>query len=119
MGKEKGYVFTLEALISLIILLCVVMAIPLNEEREEENILYITQLGHDLLKVWGREGKFEEGELKKDFERVFPSLKGEIELNGKKIKVNKDGKYKNKLVFDGFYLGEENELVEVRLIMFH
>ncbi|MBU1120441.1 MAG: hypothetical protein ABIE23_00860 [archaeon] len=119
MGKEKGYVFTLEALISLIILLCVIIAIPLKEEREEENILYITQLGHDLLKVWGKEGKFVEGEMKQDFELVFPSLKGEIEVNGKKIKVNGDGEYKNKLVLDGFYLREGNELNGVRLIVFH
>ena len=106
----KGFSFTLEALISLTVLILII-SIPIEENKSDLTKIYSIQKENDLIKVWIKEGKFNEQEIKKDFKKMFPFQKGEIEFEGQKIEL--EGiKGKNVIKNSGFYYknGKLNEI---------
>ncbi len=113
--KEKGFSFTLEALISLTVLILII-SIPIEENKSDLTKIYSIQKENDLIKVWIKEGKFNEQEIKKDFKKMFPFQKGEIEFEGKKIEV-KGVKGKNIIKNSGFYYKNE-KLNEISVKVF-
>ncbi len=100
-ANEKGFSFTLEALISFSVLL-LILTIPVQKEKSDLEKIYSIQKEHDLIKIWIKTKNFEEKNLKEDFKKMFPFQKGEIEIKGKKIEIKgKEGK--DELKVSGFY----------------
>jgi len=109
-ANEKGFSFTLEALISFSVLI-LILTVPVQKEKSDLEKIYSIQKEHDLIKVWIKEKNFEEKILKEDFRKMFPFQKGKIEVEGKKIEIKgKEGK--NELNVSGFYYknGKINEI---------
>lgn len=113
--KEKGFSFTLEALISLIVLISVI-SVPIEGKENTMEKIYTIQKENDLIKVWIKTENFNEKEIKEDFKKMFPFQKGEIFIEGKKIEV--DGvKAENALKNSGFYYSE-GKLKEISVKVF-
>ena len=72
---------------------------------------------HDLLLIWSKQRNFSENTLKSDFEFVFPNKSGLIEVEGKKIEINKLViKNRKKIVEKINYIGEDFEYKKLILI---
>jgi hypothetical protein len=113
-AAKKGFSFTLEALISLI-LVTAIISVPVQYNQSSLNKIYALQKENDLIKVWIKTKNFKEEELKKDFKKMFPFQKGEIEIEGKKIEI--EGiKGKNSIKSSGFYY--ENGLKKISVKVF-
>lgn len=113
--KEKGFNFTLEALISLMILIAV-LSVPVEKNPVDLEKIYCIQKENDLIKIWIKTKKFDEKEMQEDFKKMFPFQKGEITLKEKKIEVNgKNGA--NELKTSGFYF-ENGKLKEISVKVF-
>ncbi len=110
----KGFTFTLEALISLM-LLVMIISIPIEENKNDLEKIYVLQKENDLIKVWIKTKNFDEKELEKDFKKMFPFQKGEIIINGKKTEI-KGKKGENEIKSNGFYY--ENELKKISVKVF-
>ena len=113
--KEKGFSFTLEALISLMILTAV-LSIPAEKNESNLEKIYCLQKENDLIKVWVKTKNFDEIEMKEDFRKMFPFQKGEIIVNEKKNGINGE-KGLNELKTAGFYF-ENGKLKEISVKVF-
>jgi hypothetical protein len=115
--NNKGVYLLIEAILSLTLLVSIlVLLTPL--EKNNLNKLLVLQKANDLIKVWVKEKSFHEEKMAKDFESVFPRLKGEITLKGKKI-VIKGRDSKNIVSVKGFYVIKGVGLREIRLKVFY
>lgn len=110
----KGFAFTLEALISLMILVMII-SIPIEESKNDLEKIYSLQKENDLIKVWIKTKNFNKTELEKDFKKMFPFQKGEIIIDGKKTEITGE-KGENEIKSTGFYY--ENELKEISVKVF-
>ncbi|HLD58024.1 MAG TPA: hypothetical protein VI977_00065 [archaeon] len=82
--KKQGFVFSLEASLSLIFLVGILLVqIPAQEKDLHE--LAVFQKENDLLKIWAKQRNFSLEEMKKDFEFAFPDVSGEISVNMQRI----------------------------------
>jgi len=99
--KEKGFSFTLEALISLMVLAAFLGILQEKSTAGLEKI-YCLQKENDLIKAWIKTKNFNEKELEKDFREMFPAEEGKITVDGKKTNVS-GRKGKNTIISEGFY----------------
>jgi len=113
--KEKGFNFTLEALISLMILIAVI-SVPIEKNSADLEKIYVLQKENDLIKVWIKTKKFDEKEMKEDFKKMFLFQKGEIIVKEKKIEINGE-KGLNELKTNGFYF-EKEQVKEISVKVF-
>ena len=117
---DKGYCFSFEALLALIVLIGLGFYF-LGSIKKDEGIdrIYVVQLEHDLLKVWIKEKNFNEGEMRKDLEKAFPQIKAEIKIGGKAIKINENNGFKEAISASAFFVDKENKVQEIKLTVFY
>ncbi|MFH1663681.1 MAG: hypothetical protein ABH986_02645 [archaeon] len=113
--KEKGFSFTFEAALSMIILV-IIISIPVQSEPGKLEKIYVLQKENDLIKVWVKEKEFNENEMKKDFREMFLSEKGEITVEGKKIGI--DGKTGNTIIKSSGFYYRNGKLDEISVKVF-
>ncbi len=89
--KNKGAYSSVEAILSLLILLAVFLSAPATQEPSLER-LYLLQKEHDLLKLWAKRGIPSRDEMIADFEFAFPGKSGEIRVNESLTSIGKLGK---------------------------
>jgi len=117
--QHRGFYFSLEILITLILILMIFLMPMQNFDSEIEDV-FVVQKMHDLLLIWSKQRDFSENTLKSDFEFVFPSKSGIIETEGKKIEINKFGiTNRNKIVEKINYIGENFEYKKIILTVFN
>lgn len=85
----KGFYLSMEAIISLIILISI-LTVPLESERVNLMDVYIFQQENDLLKIWTIRGEFNAGEMTSDFKFLFRGKSGIVEIGGSKITIGSD-----------------------------
>jgi hypothetical protein len=113
--KEKGFSFTLEALISFIVLIAII-SIPVQENENNMEKIYTIQKENDLIKIWIKTEEFSEKGMKEDFRKMFPFQKGEVFIDGKKIEIE-GTKGENELKNSGFYYSQ-GKLKEISVKVF-
>ena len=114
--NEKAAAFSIEAGVSLLVVMLFLLAVPLPENRKNYEVLYITQLEHDLLKAWIAEKDFSLDEMEKDFLFVFGETPGTVELNGRSITI---GKSKGNAVSnEAVFFDSEGKKIELRVSVF-
>jgi hypothetical protein len=86
----SGAYFSIEALLSLFILLAAALLMP-GPRAPSMQELHLLQKEHDLLKVWAKKGVPPIEEMANDFELAFPKKSGEISVNGRTVKIGKTG----------------------------
>ena len=116
--NRKAFFLSIEAGISLLVLALVIIA-PFGQQQPDLDELHLLQKEHDLLLLWARERAGAE-QVQKDFSFVFPSLSGEAQLNGEKIKLGTYEKnFSRKSAAAILFLSDFLELEELRLTVFH
>ena len=86
--SAKGIYLSIEATLSLLLLLAVVISEREAQEPSTQE-LYIFQKENDLLKLWAKKGMPPIEEMASDFEFAFPGKSGEIGLDGELLKIGK------------------------------
>lgn len=99
--KIKGFVFSIEATISLLLFSIIILAVPIRENVSLKELL-ITQQENDLLKVWGNSSELliEKNTLIDDAKKMF----GEnftIFVNQEKVYDSKKQNSKNCISSEG------------------
>jgi hypothetical protein len=87
-NKNRAFVFSLEAVLSLI-LISGLLVLQMPKEKKDLHELLIFEKENDLLKIWAKQQKFSLEEMEKDFEFAFPGANGELLLNGKNLVIGK------------------------------
>lgn len=114
MLNKKAFALTIEAILALLVVASIA-SFPMQAQKTDLLELLVLQKENDLLKIWLQE-ELDEKEMASDFEFAFPQQNGEIEFNGKTIKIKKFG-YETKRSISSsalFYLANGN-LAELRI----
>jgi hypothetical protein len=107
----KGFVFSFEALISLLIFSLLLISFPL-EQKKDFTELIVLQQENDLLKIWNND--FSEGEMKKDLAYLG---KGVLYIDNKLIYgVEKD---EEGVASESIMLDKSLEERKVRIIFYY
>jgi hypothetical protein len=88
---NKGFVFSLEGIIALFLLLIVIISFG-HVEKKSLIELFTIQKEHDLLKIWAKQGIPTEKEIIEDFTFVFPGKNGRVVIEEKEIILGEVGK---------------------------
>ncbi len=78
--KSNGLFASIEATLSLLMLIAVVVSMPRTEQPNLET-LHILQKEHDLLLIWAKTWPVQPDEMEGDFRKLFPGKNGAVELN--------------------------------------
>jgi len=113
--KQKGFSFTFEALLSLVVLV-IILSVPVGNKENNLEKIYSLQKENDLIKIWIKTGNFGEKEITEDFRKMFPFQKGEIMIENRKIKIS-GKKGETVLKSSGFYY-KNNKLNEISVKVF-
>lgn len=116
--SERGFYLTLEAVISFIILVMIVIAAG-NVSNSKNNEIYIMQKENDLLKVWFVDGLDSELEMVSDFEFAFPNNCKILEINGMIIFTSKMKCEGNAVSSSGKFINEFLQVSEIKLTVFY
>lgn len=112
----KGFYFSLEASLSLIIFTCLIVLIPFFSAEKDLSEVYLSQKANDLVKVWALEGNNSVEEMSKDIAFVFPGRKTVIGFKGQKIILEGSGEKPH--TTKGFIVcGKQIE--EITLVVFY
>lgn len=79
---NRGFYLSLEACVSLILLIIAILAVAGVDPDTNLKEIYILQKENDLLKIWSRKCTFSESEIISDFNFAFPESCGKIEVDG-------------------------------------
>ncbi|MFA6064723.1 MAG: hypothetical protein WCW44_03215 [archaeon] len=112
--SKKGFVFSLEATISLILFVLLLIALPTHQNSSLKELL-ILQQENDLLRVWSAKESSPQ-EMLMDTKLLFGET-GELWIN--ETQLNKAKSEKNSIASEGIIL--DNSLVEnkIRLIVYY
>jgi hypothetical protein len=78
--SEKGFAFSLEACITLILLAGLLLSFSPPQAGSLDSVL-LMQKGHDLLKIWNYQFEHNRaGTFEKDFRQAFPGKQGRLEV---------------------------------------
>lgn len=111
--NAKGLYASVEAMLSLLLLVAVLLSIQETEEPSLEN-LYLLQKENDLLKLWVKNGIPPKEEMVADFALVFPGKSGEIRVNESIISV---GNYKGNEAMASEILFIDSQLNKTRVAL--
>ena len=112
---RKGFYLSLEAGISLLILVFILVAAIGVGNNTDLKELYILQKENDLLKMWAKEGISEKG-MVSDFEFAFSGSCGFLEIDGKKSGGNCLG---NSVASSAIFVDENLQKRKVTLNVFY
>lgn len=117
--KNDGFYFSLEALITLSLILVVFLA-PLQKTQTESKNLIVTQKMHDLLLMWVKQRNFSEKELKTDFEFVFPNNNGTISFDSNSMEIKNGGREAKEIFVESItYIGDDLNYGKITLTVFN
>lgn len=116
--SERGFYLTLEAVISFIILVMIVIAAG-NVSNSKNNEIYILQKENDLLKVWFVDGLDSELEMVSDFEFAFPNNCKILEVNSIRIFASEMKCTGDAVSSSGKFINEFLQVSEIKLTVFY
>jgi hypothetical protein len=87
----KGISPSLEAALSLLVLVAIILSTPSAESPGLQNLL-ILQKEHDLMRIWARGGLPEIEEMASDFKFAFGNRSGKINVNGRVVSIGPESK---------------------------
>lgn len=112
---NNGFVFSLEALLSLLLLASILLVPQIQYENRLSELL-IFQKENDLLKIWGAQQKFSLDEMRMDFELAFPEKNGEIRIGLESELVG--GKGKKAVCSEALFFTEEMSFTNISICVF-
>lgn len=116
--NSKGFYLTLEAMISFIVLVMIVIAAG-NISNSKNNEIYILQKENDLLKIWFVNGLDSELEIISDFEFAFPNNCKSLEINGIRMFSSEMKCMGDAVSSSGTFINEVLQVSEIKLTVFY
>ena len=116
--KNKGFSHAIELAIAIAAFFIIISAITPPETKLYDEII-ISQKMHDILLVWAKENLTNEKEMQSDFEFLFQGKNGEIEINNKKIQIQKNQPNKKKFSEEIKYFDNNSSMIKIRLVVFN
>ena len=116
--SNRGFYLSLEAVISFIVLVMIVIAAG-SIAHSKNNEIYILQKENDLLKVWFVDGLDSEMEMRSDFQFVFPNNCKILEVNGVMIFTSEMECSGDAVSSSGSFINEFLQVSEIRLTVFY
>jgi len=105
----------MDAAISLLLFSAAVISMQVPVEKSLSD-LYVLQREDDLLKIWGREARFDGVEMLSDFKFVFPKSGGFVDAGGNVLWISGNAEAcKNILVSEAFFLDENLKRTSLRV----
>lgn len=113
MENEKGFVLSLEAVISVLIFMLLLLALPQQKPLSFKELAAIQQ-ANDALRVWSTETP-NEGEMAFDLNRILGN-KAELWINEKQIVFSQ--KANNSIATEGILLDKMLNERKVRIVVY-
>jgi hypothetical protein len=110
--NKKGFVFTFEAILTILIFILLLYSIP-QEKNPSLKELIITQQANDLIRVWSQE-YFTEEEMISDAKKIFNN-KVNLWVNEKELTKCNDTK--NTISSEGVILDQQLKENKIKIIV--